>query len=108
MQVTSFLVTNLHNSSVAWFSHIDELAEKAAATERYKAAKAAREAAKALQNGTASAASPTIPNSQTSSDSTQDVSGHSSTAARRRLARALAEEVADPLLGDEPMGIAAV
>ncbi len=49
LQVTSFLVTNLHNSSVKWFSHIDELAETAAATERYLAAKAAKASARDQQ-----------------------------------------------------------
>ena len=44
--MTSFLVTNVHNSSVSWFSHIDELAEKAAATERYKVGHLLRQAAK--------------------------------------------------------------
>ena len=49
LQVTSFLVTNLHNSSVKWFSHIDQLAETAAATERYLAAKAAKSSARDQQ-----------------------------------------------------------
>ena len=48
-QVSSFLVTNLHNSSVKWFSHIDQLAETAAATERYLAAKAAKSSARDQQ-----------------------------------------------------------
>jgi len=49
LQVSSFLVTNLHNSSVKWFSHIDQLAETAAATERYLAAKAAKSSARDQQ-----------------------------------------------------------
>ena len=49
LQVSSFLVTNLHNSSVKWFSHIDQLAETAAATERYLAAKASKSSARDQQ-----------------------------------------------------------
>ena len=45
LQVSSFLVTNLHNSSAKWFLHIDQLAEKAAASERYLAAAKAAAAA---------------------------------------------------------------
>ena len=56
-KVASFLVTNLHNSSVSWFSHIDELAEKAVATNIYKIGHLKRLAAKQKAEKEAAASS---------------------------------------------------
>lgn len=100
-------MTNVHNSSVSWFSHIDELAEKAAATERYKIGHLKRQAAKLLkeqQEAAAKAAEASAAGNSTGGNSTAGISASkvsNTTAVRRRLARAVLEELADPL-GDEP------
>ena len=91
LQVSSFLVTNLHNSSVKWFSRIDQLAETAAATERYLATKAAKASERVPEssavgeiNATAQVETPSAING-TEDAASRDADGRAEQHARRSL-----------------------